>query len=486
MPAGSPDVLDDLPPERRAARRWLGLSLGVLVLAGLFALAVVIGRMPPFDRFVTDPLFFKRCLIAHVNLALVAWFYSFVAALLFLLPSRHPSGWIARHSVHVAAAGVLMLLAGAAIPESRPLLSNYIPTIDHPIFRLGQITFGLGVLSSLLDRRLLPGGKGARSFFDLPEAARTGLRAAALALVLAAVTFAVTWFHRPDGIDAAIDYDLLVWGGGHVLQLVSTVAMVTVWLLLLTPVLGFSPVSGRGASALFLALVAPWMYAPLLAMQGSWSPVYRIGFTRLMQWCLLPVAGIFLILCARAVLRAFRERRVNAGTLADPRMSAFLVSAALTLLGFGLGAAIRGSNTMVPAHYHASVGAVTVSFMAAAYVLLPVFGLSIPAGWLRRAAAVQPALYGSGMLIFASGFALAGAHGMGRKIYGAEQAGRGLAETIGLSMMGIGGFVAIGGGVLFLLVVAAAGWRGAGADRAAEAGLTRSTWRLPHEAKWPG
>ena len=42
--------------ERTAARRWLGLALLVLVLAGLFALAVVVGRMPPFDRYVTDPL----------------------------------------------------------------------------------------------------------------------------------------------------------------------------------------------------------------------------------------------------------------------------------------------------------------------------------------------------------------------------------------------------------------------------------------------
>ena len=64
-------------PEVRCARNWLALALGVLVFAGLFSLVVVIGRMPPFDRLVTDPLFFKRGLVAHVNLALVAWFYSF-------------------------------------------------------------------------------------------------------------------------------------------------------------------------------------------------------------------------------------------------------------------------------------------------------------------------------------------------------------------------------------------------------------------------
>ena len=49
-----------------------------------------------------------------------------------------------------------------------------------------------------------------------------------------------------------------------------------------------------------------------------------------------------------------------------------------------------------------------VAFMAATYLMLPAFRLSIPRGWLRRAAAWQPALYGTGMLLFAGGFALAG------------------------------------------------------------------------------
>ena len=45
-------------PDEQAARRWLLLALASLVFAGLFALAVVIGRTPPFDRLVTDPQFF--------------------------------------------------------------------------------------------------------------------------------------------------------------------------------------------------------------------------------------------------------------------------------------------------------------------------------------------------------------------------------------------------------------------------------------------
>jgi heme/copper-type cytochrome/quinol oxidase subunit 1 len=144
-----------------------------------------------------------------------------------------------------------------------------------------------------------------------------------------------------------------------------------------------------------------------------------------------------------------------------------------------LGAAIRGSNTMVPAHYHAAVGGVTVSFMTAALVLLGAVAPSAPRA-LRRAAAMQPLLYGGGMLLFAAGFALAGAHGMGRKMYGAEQASRTLVESIGLAVMGFGGFVAVAGGVLFLGVALAA-WRlRPRPERRVGVSLISNPWRWTH------
>jgi hypothetical protein len=230
----------------------------------------------------------------------------------------------------------------------------------------------------------------------------------------------------------------------------------------------------------------PWTLSPLLALQGTWTSAYRTGFTQLMQWCVFPGVSVFLILCSRSLFIAWRERRIGVRALADYRISAFLVSGTLTLLGFVLGAMIRGSNTMVPAHYHASVGAVTVAFMAGTLTMLSAFRLSIPSNRLRRAAAWQPFLYGSGMLIFAAGFGLAGAYGMGRKIYGAEQAARGLAETLGLGMMGVGGFISISGGLLFLIVVAAAWWRGSEMAEQPKAELDESSWRWRVGAQRPG
>ncbi len=236
--------------------------------------------------------------------------------------------------------------------------------------------------------------------------------------------------------------------------------MVSVWLILLESALGRSPIGQRAAAILFALMIVPWLASPLLAALGTWSPGYREGFTSLMRWGIFPVLGLFLIACLRLLAREWRAGRVSVASLADPRISGFAVSALLTLLGFALGAAIRGSNTMIPAHYHASIGGVTAAFMTVTYPLLRAFGFAIPTRRLQRLAAWQPATYGVGQLIFASGFALAGIYGMSRKAYGAEQAGRGLGESIGLGVMGIGGLIAVVGGLLFLGVAAAIWWQG--------------------------
>ena len=56
------------------ARRWFGLAIASLVIAGLLSLSVVLGRLPVLSWLVADPLFFKRSLVVHVDLSLLAWF----------------------------------------------------------------------------------------------------------------------------------------------------------------------------------------------------------------------------------------------------------------------------------------------------------------------------------------------------------------------------------------------------------------------------
>jgi hypothetical protein len=207
----------------------------------------------------------------------------------------------------------------------------------------------------------------------------------------------------------------------------------------------------------FGVLVLPWTIAPVLALRGMQDVVAREAFTSLMRWAIFPAVLWFLLACVRAILTSAREGRLHRRDFRDPRLVGFFASATLSVLGFVLGALIRGSTTTIPAHYHAAIGAVTVSFMAIAYPLLEAVGVDVRATRsARRVASLQPALFAVGQSIFAIGFACAGLHGTSRKVYGAEQHVRSLGELVGLGVMGFGGLVAITSGLGFLILVTSA------------------------------
>lgn len=426
---------------------WLVLAIGSLLLSGVFALLLMVGRVPPFSGWVSDPELFKRCLVVHVDLSIVVWFHAFTAALFALLPARSSFGAAQRIGFGLSAGGVALVLSCIFLKDARPILSNYVPSLDHPVFLLGILAFFAGVAVSFLDGRLLPSGELPGAPTDVPSEARPGLRAAALAFLFAVLTLLATAVSLPPGLLPQTRYEFLFWGAGHVLQVASVCAMLCVWLILLAPLLAEPVLSRRASAALFGLLVAPPALAPLLALGGMDKTWVHVGFTRLMQFGIFPAVLVFAALCLRAVVGAVRLGRLRA---LDGRLLPFYASLALTLAGFALGALIRGSTTTIPAHYHASIGAVTVSFMAVSYRLFARWGVAEPSGRWGALRSLQPVVFGAGQLVFALGFALAGAQGMARKAYGAEQHIRTPLETAGLVVMGLGGLVAVAGGLAFL------------------------------------
>ena len=65
--------------------------------------------------------------------------------------------------------------------------------------------------------------------------------------------------------------------------------------------------------------------------------------------------------CMRAIRRGFADGRLTRADWRDPRLIGVVLSGAMALSGFVLGASICSSNTMIPGHYHASIGAVTMA-----------------------------------------------------------------------------------------------------------------------------
>lgn len=446
-------------------RRTLGLAVGSLLIAGCFSLLLIVGRMPVFSTWISDPLFFKRCLVLHVDLALIVWFFSFAAALYSLLPGDRSSHAAYRAGFIVAGSGVLAMIGGTMIPRTAPVLANYVPVIDNPVYVAGVALFFIGLLLCFINERLfVRSGEVSEHapasvwepFCVTPDVA-TALKTTALAYLVAMTTFFVSWVATPRALEARAYYELVFWGGGHVLQVANVAAMLAVWLLLLSSLLKSAVLPPKTARVLFALLLVPHLIGPLLTLSGTTGSTYRLGFTRLMQFGIAPVVVIIMAICLRRLRRAWRAGVIGRADLRDPRLVGFAGSAALTLTGFLMGSSIRNSNTMIPAHYHASIGAVTVAFMAITYLLLKPLGFPLPGVRLARLIPWQLNLFGFGQVIFAIGFALGGMHGLGRKAYATEQHIRSVGELIGLGVMAAGGLIAVVGGLLFLLLMVRAG-----------------------------
>ncbi len=440
-----------------AARLWAWLAVGSLVVAGLLSLAVVIGRLPWVSPLIADPLFFKRCLVVHVDLALLVWFYAFLATLGALRTPTRKKCPVPLATPLLAAAGVVAMIAGAFAPGAQPVLANYIPVIDHPIFLTGLAVF-FGAVVLFFIRILLAPSPGNVSL--LPDDARNGVAAAGMAVILAAATYVASRAAMPAGLEAHAFFELSTWGAGHVLQAANVCGMLAVWLWMLHRITGRQVLTARASGILFAVLLAPYLAAPLLTARGTQDPLYIRGMTELMRWGIFPVVTIILV----AALRHLRGGKVD-GAVARALRAGFAASATLVVIGFVLGAMIRESTTLIPAHYHAALGAVTAAFMAGVFLLIEADSSAVLSRVERlwRAAWRQLPLYGVGQAIFAAGFALGGLYGLGRKTYGAEQHVRSSGEIAGIGVMGLGGLLAIVAGVwfLFLTLREMKAWRGA-------------------------
>lgn len=424
------------------AIRWLALAVLALAVSGLLAVVLVLGHVPAIaSAHLLDAELAQRSLVVHVNLATGVWFFAFIVGLSCL------GAWPRRYAgVALAVAGVIAFSA-AGLARAPVVLSDYVPVIDHPLFLAGLAAFAAGVIVASV--RSFRATATSRA---LPPDVQHGLRAAQIAFAIAMLTIVAAYVCRDPDATRAASFQHLFWGGGHVLQFAAVAGMLATWLLLFHQIVGTSPISSRLSALLFTALVLPTASAPWLVLTGQ-SPR---AFTRMMELSIFPVVIVLII---AGVAAASRQGRPSEGHWPVQRIAVvgLLVSIAMTLLGFALGAAITGDTTLTPAHYHVSIGAVTVSFMTTLIVILPKLGA--PVRW-PRLAIWQPLLYGGGQTIFALGLAIAGFWGgAARKVYAAEHASSVPMARIGWLVASVGGVFALVGGVAFVAIIVS-GMRG--------------------------
>ncbi len=265
---------------RRLASAWLLLGVTALAIAGLFAILLVLARMPGMTAFFPTQDFFRTALVVHVDQSVLIWFLAFAGALWSLGGFAPKRLGLARAAAFLlAAVGCALVAAAPFLGASDPLLNNYVPVLQHPLFHTGLGLFGAGVLLQALVA-LGTGAAGA----PLARPVHLAVLTAAFATLVAVAALAWTWV-RLDRWEGQAYFEFLFWGGGHVVQFAYTQLMIAAWLVLAGAVgvsLGAAP---RVLGGLVLLGALPLLAVSVIYAQYPVDTAEtRLAFTRLMQW----------------------------------------------------------------------------------------------------------------------------------------------------------------------------------------------------------
>ena len=437
-----------LPRDARSklAQGWLFLGIAALAGSGILAVLLVLSRTPGVARWFPVADFFHATLVAHVDLSVLVWFVACAGTLWSLNSTRQllPIGWIALALSALGAA----TMAVSPFGGGTPVMANYVPVIESRMFIGGLFLFGLG-LALLVGRGLFAAPLvGIR--LDGVGALRFGLNGAIVATAVALFALAWSYAALPSDLDGKAYYELLFWGGGHLLQFAWTLLLLVAWLLLTDAIGAHVPLSSRVVALLFGIGLACVFATPLIYLGFG---VASVEHHRLQTWLMRFGGGLAIVPVALAVIWALgRQRATHRPIDADARPLQAALVASILLFGVGglIGFTIHGSNVTIPAHYHGCIVGVTVAMMGVVYWLLPRLGFAAP---IPRLATWQPYLYGGGQLLHVIGLMWSGGYGVQRKVADGAVLERSLGQIAGMGLMGLGGLIAIVGGMLFVAIV---------------------------------
>ena len=469
-------------PDRTLLRAWMALGVLALALAGVMAVLLALSRIPGSQTLFPWPVaFFERGLVAHVVFSFVVWFLAAFGLLLVLALPSSPNAALDRIALGGVSISSVLLLIPSFSNRGEPTLNNYIPAIADPPFYAG-----LALLAGAL---LLPvvrflAASARRRIPDTPFALMLAAGGAIYLLALAAFarSAAALWPFAP-----SYDFnEALFWGGGHILQFLNVAILIAAWIALAEKILGVMPIGmhspgaeapktkdpaamsahgllhGRPAppgevldktalrlAALLLFLGALGGFAIDLRLDVQASA--RWEAFALLQYALAPAPLLAAGVLARSLLPAARARPE---LRREPAFLALALSVAVFAIGGILGLFVDGADTRTPAHYHGVIGGINLALMGVFLgVALPAAGRAPRA---RRLLALQIWLYGAGQAIASLGLFWAGGYGAPRKAAGEAQGLVELGAKLGLYLNGFGALIAVMGGVLFIVTVAAA------------------------------
>lgn len=435
---------------RSLAAAWLKLAVLALLGSGLFSILLVLSRTPGIHEWIPLVDFFHIALVVHVDLSVVIWFLAF-AGVFWSLNSKTTDVRGERIAWALTAAGTAVIALSPFLGADKPLLNNYVPVLQHPLFYLGGFLVLAGFL--LLAVRSVMTAVPRDGDTDI-GVMRSGVFYSVVVSLIALTALAASFLMVPRSLQSQTYFEFLFWGSGHILQFNHTLLLLVAWLWLADQGRLAPRLSPRLGVALFMVAAAPALIGPLIYMfDDVVTAFHRTAFTELMRWGGLTAVPLGWVVLVAVVTGWSKAAESDTARIARSALYASLI---LFIAGGVIGFLIHGANVVIPAHYHGSIVGVTLAFMGVAYLLLPRLGFDEP---MPRMARWQPMVYGGGQLMHIVGLAVSGGYGnIQRKTAGAEQGLRDLPEIVAMGFMGLGGLISIIGGVLFLIVMIRAIW----------------------------
>lgn len=412
---------------QNVSARYIYLAISSIALAGIYSILLVFLRSPGLSSFFSLDIF-KTSLVIHVNLSVLVWMLSVCASLWFYKCSITDGfKYYVNYSNYICVIGVILMFISPMIAETTPILNNYVPMLDNWCFVTGLVIFIIGILFS--------GFLGLITQFKLSiTTIKIGNICSILILLQAVISCTLSYFALDKllyPMDLHFYYEMFFWSAGHILQFCFVEIMMIVQILLLENIVSRS-LSYHNIYRILLIinciLAVPGLFPHLFYSIDS--PEFLEFFSLHMKYC-GSIAPSFMFIVLLSEYYNVKSSTSN---------NCFIISSILFFLGGVIGLLISGANVTIPAHYHGSIVGITVALMGYIYLML---------GINNKYSFYQPYIYGGGQIIHIVALAWSGGYGVMRKLPGAELS---IKSKISMGLMGIGGGLAILGGLMFVYI----------------------------------
>ncbi len=460
--------------EDRFSKISISFAFLVLALGGLFGLLQLLTRTP-YSPLQLEPATYYLSVTAHGVLLAIVWTAFFIMGLAAFVITRELGQKINSVLLNVALiltlAGTLMAAIAILSGTSNVLYTFYPPLKANAFFYLGAAILLIGTWIFAVAIFL--------AFFNWRKKTKAAIPLATMGVL----TTLIVWLEATPGLAIEVLKNLIpmalfdtpvdalesrtyFWYFGHALVYFWLLPAITLWYFFLPKLLNTTIYSEKAAKAAFILFI---LFSTPVGLHHQFqdpgvSPQYKFLHTVLTYLVTVPSFMTAFNLLA-TMEKSYREKGGKSlfGWIKHlPWKDGVFVGIAVSMILFAFGGisgiinaaytinAVVHNTVWVVGHFHLTVGtAVTLTFMAASYVIIPaLFGKAMV---FKRFILAQPYLWLIGMLIFSTSFHVGGLLGIPRRTADILYGGSAPSSWIPLAQIAaIGGIILFISGVIFI------------------------------------